>query len=353
MLDRLSLERRQQVSLPVRVGSYLCAIVVACLLAVAILVYAGLPTDALFQELIVQVFFAKTGLAQTITIAIPMILVGLSAALCFKLKFWNIGIEGQLLLGGIFATTVALFDIGGPVRLPVMLLASALGGLCWIAIPVMLKLSLRVSEVIVSLLLTNVAFLLLQHLLFGALGDPTKNFPTSPVFEEVERLSKLGFGGVHSGLLLALMLAVVIAVVLQRTRFGFAVRMVSDNASAAKALGFNVVKVSTITLLAGGALAGLAGGIVVTGTEFRLSQYIGLHATFNGIVVAALALNAPIWIPVTAFLLAGLNVASATLKVFYGVSEGFVLVIQGCVLLTLVTSQFFATYKLHLGKRGN
>lgn len=352
MLDRLSLERRQRVPLPARIASYVCAVLVACALALAILVYAGVPTDALFQELVVQVFFASAGLAQTITIAIPMVLVGLSAALCFKLKFWNIGIEGQLLLGGIFATTVALFDIGGPLRLPVMLLASAIGGLLWIAIPVLLKLKLRVSEVIVSLLLTNIAFLLLQHLLFGALGDPTKNFPTSPVFDDVERLAKIGYGGVHSGVLLALLLALAIALALARTRFGFAVRLISDNPDAARALGFRVAKVSAITLLAGGALAGLAGGVVVTGTEFRLSQYIGLHATFNGIVVAALALNAPLWIPVAAFFLAGLNVASASLKVFYGVSEGFVLVIQGCVLLTLVTSQFFTTYKMRLRPRG-
>ena len=97
-------------------------------------------------------------------------------------------------------------------------------------------------------------------------------------------------------------------------------------------------------------MAGLAGGVIVAGTEFRLTQAVGLNMTFNGIVIAALARNSPGWIPLWSLFIAGLNVAGASLKVFYGVSEGIVLIIQGVILLTLVSGQFVTTYRIRFAK---
>lgn len=348
MLERVTLERRAGAGPLRQTLAYAGALGLAVALSLGVLVGAGVPTGALFQELFVQVFLAPQGQAQVITAATPMLLVGLAAALCLRLKFWNIGIEGQLLLGGICATWVALHDVGGPLRLPLMLLASAVGGALWIAAPLALRLRLGVSEVIVTLLMSNIAFLLLQHLLFGPFGDPTYNFPSSPVFDAAERLPRLGFGAVHAGLGIALAAVLGAAWLCQRTRFGFAARLVGDNPRAARVMGFPTGRVMVVSILLGGAAAGLAGGIVVTGTEFRLSQQIGLHATFNGIVVAALARNAPLWlVPVSVFI-AGLGVASASLKVFYGVSEGVVLIVQGILLLCLVSGQFFTAFRVRV-----
>ena len=346
MLDRLTLERRQGTAFALRAGSYAGSLAVAVLLSLAVLVASGVPTGALWQELVVQVLLSPAGQAQLLTVATPMLLVGLAAAVCLRLRFWNIGIEGQLLFGGIFATWVALTDFGGALRLPIMLAAAALGGALWVAGPLLLKMRLGVSEVITTLLATNVAFLYLQHLLFGAFGDPSFNFPSSPVFDAAERLPRLGFGSVHAGLFLALACVLGAAWVAHRTRFGFASRFAGDNPDAARAIGFATGRVTVVSVLAGGALAGLAGGVVVTGTEFRLSQQIGLHATFNGIVIAALARNEPLWLVPVAVLIAGLTVAAASLKVFYGVSEGVVLVIQGLILLCLVSGQFLTAYRV-------
>lgn len=352
MLERVTLERRAGAPLALRVATYAGAVVVALAVSLAILIRVGVPTGALFQELVVQVFFSAPGLSKTITVATPMILVGLSAALCLRLRFWNIGIEGQLLLGGILATAVALHDIGGPLRLPLMLIAAALGGALWIAVPLALRLRLGVSEVIVTLLMSKIAFLLLQHLLFGSFRDPTLNFPSSPVFDAAERLPRLGFGAVHAGLFVALAAAALCALMIHRSRFGFVANLTGDNPAAARALGFPTVRVVALTILLGGAMAGLAGGLVVAGTEHRLSQQIGLFATFNGIVVAALARNEPLAVPVVAFFLAGFTVAGASLKVFYGVSEGIVLVIKGTILMALVTAQFFTTFRIRLDRTG-
>ncbi|MEL6205170.1 MAG: ABC transporter permease [Pseudomonadota bacterium] len=348
MLERITLERRAGAG-PVRqTAAYTGSLVTAIALSLGVLVAAGVPIRALYQELVVQVFLAPTGQAQTLTAATPMLLVGLSAALCLRLKFWNIGLEGQLLLGGIFATGVALTDLGGPVRLALMLIASAIGGALWIAAPLLLRLRLGVSEVIVTLMMTNIAYLLLQHLLFGAFGDPTYNFPSSPAFDDAERLPRLGFGSVHLGLVIALAAVAAVAWISYRTPFGFASRFAGHNPEAARTVGFNTTWIIVVSVLAAGALSGLAGGIIVAGTEFRLSQQIGLHATFNGIVIAALARNEPLWIVPVSLLIAGLTVASASLKVFYGVSEGVVLIIQGIILFCLVAGQFLTTYRVSL-----
>ena len=346
MLERIALERRAGAG-PLRsILTYTTALLVAIALSLGVMVAAGVPTGALFEELIVQVFLSEAGLARTVTMATPMILAALAAALCLRLKFWNIGIEGQLLLGAIFATTVALYDIGGALRLPVMLLASALGGALWIAVPAILKIRFGVSEVIVTLLSSTIAFLFLQHLLFGSFGDTSHNFPTSPVFDDAEKLPRFGYGDTNLGLVIAMVAVAGVALVTHRMRFGFAVRLAGDNARAARGLGFNTARVMLISILAGGAMAGLAGGVIVAGTEHRLTQAVGLHMTFNGIIIAALARNVPLLIPIVSFFIAGLAVASASLKVFYGVSEGIVLIIQGIILMTLVTFQFATTYRV-------
>ena len=349
MLDRIALERRAGAGTIRQVVTYVAALSFAIFLSLLVMIAAGVPTNALFEELIVQVFLAPAGLARTLTMATPMMLAALAAALCLRLKFWNIGIEGQLLMGAILATTVALYDIGGPIRLPLMLLASAIGGALWIAVPALLKIRLGVSEVIVTLLSSNIAFLFLQHLLFGPFGDTSHNFPTSPVFDDWEKLPRFGFGDTHLGLAIALIAIVLAALVTHRMRFGFAARFAGDNPRAAEALGFDTARVMLISILVGGAMAGLAGGVIVAGTEHRLTQAVGLHMTFNGIIIAALARNVPLLIPVVSFFIAGLAVASQSLKVFYGVSEGVVLIIQGIILLTLVTFQFAISYRITFG----
>ncbi|MEM1161989.1 MAG: ABC transporter permease, partial [Pseudomonadota bacterium] len=172
------------------------------------------------------------------------------------------------------------------------------------------------------------------------------NFPTSPVFDKAEKLPRFGFGDVHLGLIIALTAVLMVALVTHRMRFGFAARFAGDNPRAAQAMGFDTARVMLVSILLGGAMAGLAGGVIVAGTEHRLTQAVGLQMTFNGIIIAALARNLPLLIPIVSFFIAGLAVASQSLKVFYGVSEGIVLIIQGIILLTLVTFQFATTYRV-------
>jgi len=113
MFERVTLERRADTGALRSALVYVIALAVATTLSLGVMIAAGVPTGALFEELVVQVFLSEAGLARTVTMATPMILAALAAALCLRLKFWNIGIEGQLIMGAILATAVALYDIGG------------------------------------------------------------------------------------------------------------------------------------------------------------------------------------------------------------------------------------------------
>lgn len=352
MLDRISLERRQAVGFGREVGAYLGGLALGLAIAAAVLVAAGVPASALAQELLVQVFLTGGGLAQTATLAIPLVLAGLASALAMRVRFWNIGIEGQLWLGAIGASGVALFDIGPEaVRLPLMLVAAAACGAAWIGIPLFFRLKLGTSEIVLTLLMSNVAFLMLQHLVFGPWQDPANSFPVSASFEAAERFARLGFGNVHAGLILAVAAAVLAAILVGRTRLGFAAAAVGGNPLAARAAGLPVGATIAAMVLMSGALAGLAGAVAVAGTEYRLTQYVGLNATFSGIVIAFLARFHPLGVVVAAVALAGLYNAGATLKVFYGLSDAVVVLIQGIVLTTVLVAQFFATYRVALAGR--
>ncbi|WP_314410487.1 ABC transporter permease [Pseudomonas kuykendallii] len=346
-----ALQRRLTLSGRRGVGTFVGGLAGGILLGLALLVWAGVPTESLLDDLFVQVFISPQGLAQTLTLTVPLILVGLSSAVAMRVKFWNIGIEGQLWLGAIGATAVSLYGVGPEaLRLPLMLLGSALFGAAWIALPLVLRLRLQVSELVVTLLLSNIAYLLLQHLLFGAWRDPANSFPMSMQIGGDERLALLGFGNLHSGLFIALAVTLLVAMLSERSRLGFHAAAIGANPQVARAAGIPVGLTLAIMVLLSGALSGLAGGLIITGSEYRLTQNIGWNMTFSGIVIAFVARFKPLWILPTAFALAGLYNAGSTLKVFYGLSDAVVVLLQGLILMSLLVAQFFAHYRIDMKK---
>ena len=145
---------RQQVPLWLRAATFVGGIALGLLIAFGILVAYGVTAGQIVNEFVVYVFLDLSGLAQVVTSSTPLVLVGFASAAALKLRFWNIGVEGQMWLGCIAATGVAIFDIGpDSLRLPLMFIAAAAAGACWIGIPAFLKLRFRVDEIITSLLL--------------------------------------------------------------------------------------------------------------------------------------------------------------------------------------------------------
>ncbi|MCM2402777.1 ABC transporter permease [Rhizobium sp. S153] len=347
MLDTAFLVRRQQPGFLLSSLCYVGGLAMGLAISAVLLVQAGVPPEALIDEFIVAAFLTSDGLSQTVTAALPLVLVGLASAVAMRVRFWNIGIEGQLWLGAVAATWVALNGIGpATLQLPLMMALAALAGAGWIAISLFLKLKWGVNEVISTLLLGSVAFLLVQHLLFGAWRDPANSFPVTAAFAETARFSGLGWGQLHAGLFVVLAVAFVVWFALEHTRAGFYADAVGLNPMTALATGLPVRRTVIGLVLLSGALSGLAGMMIVSGTEHRLNQTIGNGYLFSAIVIAYLARAKPLWVLVVALALGAVFTAGNVLKVFYSISEAMIVLVQGTVLLSILMAQFFSTYSL-------
>lgn len=351
MLNNISLIRRQDIPASLKTGVFIGGLGLGIFISFGILVISGVPPVSIFNEFIVQVFFTSQGLAQTTTTTIPLILVGLGAAAAMKLQFWNIGIEGQVWCGALAATGVAIFDIGPDnMRLALMLFSAVLAGAAWISIPVFFKLRYQVNEIIMTLLMAYIAFQFVLHLLFGPWQDPSVSFPVSAHFDQIERLARLGWGSTHTGLWIAVGAGILMWGLMERSRFGFYATAVGHNMTASKGTGLPVTATIIGAVLLSGGLAGLAGGVIAAGTEYRLTQFLGHGYTFSGIVIAFIARFRPAYVLVAAFAIGGVYSAGETLKVFYSLSEAIVVLIEGIILMSILVSDFFARYQIKFSR---
>lgn len=355
MLDNIILTRRQQIPFALRVKTFSFGIGVGLFISCLILLASGVPFGDIYSEFIYQVFFTGLGLSQTVTTAIPLILVGLGAAAAMKLRFWNIGIEGQLWFGAMASTWVAINDIGPEsLRLPLMMLAAIAAGAFWIGIPVFFKLKYGVNEIIMTLLMSYVAFQLVQHLLFGAWQDPSTSFPVSAHFDDVERLARLGWGNAYTGIWVALAAGIGMWFLMDRTRLGYYASAVGMNLTTARSTGLPVTTIIVISVLLSGGLSGLAGAVITSGAEYRLTQFLAHGFTFSGIVIAFVARFNPLGVIVAGLAVGGIYTAGETLKVFYSLSDAIVVLIEGIMLLSLLISDFFKTFEWRfLNSKGN
>ena len=353
MLSPIYLVPRQQVPLWMRVATFVGGIALGLVIAFGILVASGVTPGQIINEFVVYVFLDSKGLAQVVTASTPLLLAGLASSAALKLKFWNIGVEGQMWLGRIAATGIAIFDVGPDwMRLPLMFVAAALAGAMWVAVPAYLKLRFGVNEIITTLLLTYVAFKLVEHLLFGAWHDPGSAFPNSVRYDEgTERLARLGWGSAHTGIWIALGAGVVLWFIMARSRFGFYMDAVGANANTARAAGVPVVLTIAVAVVMSGGLAGMAGAGLIAGQEYKMTLYIAWGYTFSGIVIAFIGRFRPIPVMITAFVVGGVYTAGDTLMVFYQLPRAITTLIESIILLSLVTVEFFSRYHITFGTK--
>jgi simple sugar transport system permease protein len=346
-LGRLNLELRQHISPGYQALILACAVFVGLGLSAALLIAAGVKPAALFDEFVVESFTDSESLHSILFQAAPLIFVGVGAALAFRVRFWNLGIEGQMIWGGIAATTIPFYEIGPPAaRLPLMMVFAAIAGMAWVMVPAWLRLRWRVNEIITTLLLNYVALNFLLHLLYGPWLDPKDNFPHSPQFKAFERLPEIGWG-LSSGRALALVFTALSGWLVLSTRFGFYTKFVHDNDRMALAVGVPVRTVTLISVLLSGALAALAGFVIATAQEGRLTQSYFEGYGFSGILIAFLARNNPIAAMVVAILVAMLFVSGRSLQVFYQIPFAMVQLIQAIIVISVAASEFLMRHRVH------
>ncbi len=342
------LERRQTSSDTMSYAVYAASLVVASVISIAVLALAGIAPAELGRELAATAFSSSRALGSVLAQSSPLIIAGLATAIAFRANFWNIGLEGQMIMGAIFATAIAIFDIGPEgLRLPLMLLAAMLGGILWIAGPGYLRHRLDVNEVITTLLLNYIAFNLLLNLLYGGWADPVSSFPQSERFEIAERLPPLGWLTLTWGFPFAVMMAAVFWWISAVSRVGYLVDLFASNPNMARAVGIPVRSLSIAAIIASGAVAGMSGFVIASGVEARLTQNLHIGYLFNGVLIAFLARNHPLGVVVAALFVAVLMQLGLSLQVYFGVPFSLVRLVQAIFIICLAGCHFFIVYRMN------
>ena len=344
---RFTLEIRQQVSLQREAAVLAIALLAGLIVAGLVLVAFGVPAESLATEF-AQTFFDQQNLHAVLVQAAPMILIGLAASLAFRIRFWNLGLEGQMIWGAIAATAISVYAVGPEsMRLPLMFFSAGITGLLWVLGPALLKLRLGVNEIISTLMLNYVASNFLLHLVYGAWKDPKDAFPHSPQFRVFERLPEFA-EGVSSAIALGLVLAIGAWWLTRVSRLGFYMRFVDANPRMSAAVGVPVRRTMLAAVLLSGAVGGIGGFVVAAGQEGRLTQDFFQGYGFSGILIAFLARNHPLAAVIVAILVAGLFVTGRTLQVFYQVPFSMVQLIQAIMVICVAGSEFFLRHRLRL-----
>jgi general nucleoside transport system permease protein len=348
----IRLERRPS---PSRFWSYMTPVVavIMTVAAGAVLFWAlGYPAgEALYQFFVTPL---ETGYmrAELLVKATPLVLIGVGLAIGFRAGVWNIGAEGQLLMGSLGGGAVALafWNEDVPGLMVLMLVAGALSGAAFGAIPALLKTHFNVNEILSSLMLTYVAGLIISIMIYGPLRDPQGyGFPQSRMFHDPASLAPILEGTrLHLGALIALVVVLLAWLALARSLFGFQVKVIGQAPQAARYAGFSQPRMVWIGLLLGGGLAGLAGVIEVAGPVGQLNDSISPGYGFTAIIVAFLGRLHPVGVAIAGVVIALSYIGGENAQIMVGMPLAVTGVFQGMLLFFLLGSDLLIRDRIRL-----
>ena len=299
-------------------------------------------------EIFMGSFGSFFGLKETVTKSIPLILIGGGLTLAFRAKFWNIGAEGQLLMGAIFGTWVGLDwgpHLSAPAVIPLMFLAGFLGGALWGLIPAFLKIRFSINEVVSTLMMNYICAEFLTFLIVGPWKGKTKfGFPYTDELPASATLSLLPNSRIHYvTLLIAILAVIVLAIIVYKTKFGYEVRVIGENPDAAKYAGIDFFKTTLIIMAISGGVAGLAGVGEAAGIHRHLSYPLSISSGygFTAIIVAWLAKLNPAYVLVSGLFFAGILVGGDAIQISIGLPAATVHIFNGTLLVFLLMGDFF------------
>jgi general nucleoside transport system permease protein len=336
------------------VAAPLLAMIFTLAVTSLLVAWAGAPVGRAYALLLEGGFGSRFAITETLTRATPLILTGLAAAVAFRARLFNIGAEGQLYAGALAAVAVgglhggSGFLVSTWLLLPAMMFAAALAGALLLLVPALLKSRLGVDEVVTTLLLNFIVLLLVSAMLDGPMKDPTAmGWPQSVALQDGLLLDKLiERSRVHTGLIVALVLALLIAALLRFTTTGFEIRAVGANARAARFAGMPVGWVTVKVALLSGALAGLAGAIEVAGRTAYVTLDMSPGYGYTGIVIAMLAMLNPLGVVAAAIFVAGMLVGADSMSRAVTVPTYIADVIVAVALISMLVASMLTQYRV-------
>ena len=344
------LELRPAPSKVLSLASPLIALLITVLVGIGLFVALGKDPLAGLQMFLVEPLKSPYALSELSIKAVPLILIALGLAVCFKANIWNIGAEGQFILGAVFAGGVAMRatpETGSWIVVAV-LLAGVLGGMVWAGIVALLRDRFNASEILVSLMLVYVAEMVLSYLVYGPWKDPAGyNFPQTITFLDVTRLPKLIQGlRLNVGVFVALAAVVAFTVFLYRTFTGFQLQVGGLAPMAARYAGFSSRKALWTGLLLSGGMAGLAGALDVAGPQGQLTPYVPMGYGFAAIIVAFVGRLNPVGIVFSAVLMSMFYIGGELAQSRLGLPKALTGVFQGLLLFALLACDTFIHQRL-------
>jgi ABC-type uncharacterized transport system permease subunit len=342
-IDHKGKARKSPLGALISPTQFLLGTILALLVGAIILLLFGENPVTAYQALLKGALGSRRTIAETMLSTTPLILGGLAVAVGFRCGLFNMGVEGQIVLGGLLPAYLG-YAISLPwyIHLPLGLVSGMLVGAVWGAIPGYLKARYRIHEVITTIMLNYIAFAIGGYMV--AVGGPMKeigeSLPASPKILETARLTRLLEGTrLTGGIFIALAVAVLIWVFLFKTRLGYKLRAVGLNPDAAEYAGISAQKFTVVAMLLSGALGGLAGAVEVLGVHYRFFENFSPGYGWDAIAVALLGLLHPAGVVAAAFLLGGLRSGSVAMQAVAQISKDVVLVLTALIIFFTAMNQ--------------
>lgn len=337
--------RERTLNLVIVIAALMAALLIGALL---FLISKGNPFSA-YWVMFTRPFSSLFGVTEILVRAAPLMLVGLGIAIAFRSGILNIGGEGQILIGAIAGAAVALAfpDIPKIILLPMVFMASFLGGALWGGIAGWMRAYLNVNEILSTVMLNYIAIQVYMFLIRGPLIDPKEvsygtGVPQTAVFSKNAWLTRLIPGTrLHTGIIIAIVLAIVVYILLWKTTIGYRMRAVGIEPKAARTAGINVKAYLLLAMLLSGGFAGMAGAVEITGIHHRALESISAGYGFSGIVVALFGGLHPLGIIPSSIVFGLLIIGSDMMQRAVNVPASIILSIQGLIILAIVSSQIF------------
>ena len=346
----LGIVRRDRPLARMRYLSPLIAIVLMVLTGMLIFSALGRDPAQGFYTFFVRPISSLYGFGELLLKATPLMLCGIGLAIGFRANVWNIGAEGQFMLGAAGATWAALTfpQLPALVLLPLMVVVGALAGMAWSAIPAWLKTRFNANEILVSLMLVYVAGFLVSWLVFSPWRDPMGfGFPQTEMFSSAALLPRILPGTrLNIAIFLAVALIAVAWVVLQHTAVGFRLRVAGRSRAAAGYAGFSNQRAVWMGLLCGGGAAGIAGMTEVAGPMGQLTDKVALGYGFAAIIVAFLGRLHPVGVLLASLLMALLFLGGEQVQQHMNLPKSISLIFQGLLLFYLLGADLLVNYRL-------
>lgn len=318
------------------------AIMVALMIGAVLILYAGANPIKAYKDLIMGSFGSFYNFTEVLVKASPLWLAGLGVTISFKAGIFNVGAEGQIMMGALATAWVGVVfgKIPMLLLLPITMLTAMLAGGIWASIPAMMKAKLGVDEIITTIMFNYIATWIVSYFVNGPMKDPVGTNPQTaelgagaqlPILVPATRL--------HAGLILTLILIIIMYFVISKSTFGYKVRLLGNSISVAKASGIHVSTTLITTMIISGGLSGLAGMMEISGLHHRLLNSFSPGYGFTAVVVALLGNLNPLAVFISGFFFAAMTVGANEMQRSAAIPTSLISVIQGLIVFFVLISE--------------